>query len=453
MTSEARERRSERGRAPRRRGRDRRRRQRRRGLRLARDAAARCASTAARSRASPRRPRRGVGVRAWIGAPGRLRLRHRPLRGRASAAIAARAAEAAAVADEDEFAAPPQPAEIEALPGLERPLGRRLGDLPQVAELALAVERTALDVRPAPRRGRAGRLRRLRRAGRDRLLDRRRRRVRGLELLTPTCRRWPRARGRARPASASASPAARAASTRRRSAREGGRAGAGDDRRRQAGLALLPGRPRPDRRRQLRRPDRRRRSAPTPCSAAARRSPAGSARRSASEAFALHDDGLDPEGPASAPFDGEGVPRRRTALIEGGRAAHLPLRHLHGQPRAAPPRPATPAAAATARLPSVSPSNLVVAPGDARLRGAAGRGGGGRLRHRRRRPALRRQPGHRRLLGRRLGPGDPRRRAGRAGARVHDRQRPGRDAAAPSAPPARRPAGSPSAARSALRRC
>ena len=39
----------------------------------------------------------------------------------------------------------------------------------------------------------------------------------------------------------------------------------------------------------------------------------------ASEAFALHDDGRDPEGPASAPFDGEGVPRRRTALIEGGR--------------------------------------------------------------------------------------------------------------------------------------
>jgi PmbA protein len=39
----------------------------------------------------------------------------------------------------------------------------------------------------------------------------------------------------------------------------------------------------------------------------------------ASEAFALHDDGRDPAGPASAPFDGEGVPRRRTALIEGGR--------------------------------------------------------------------------------------------------------------------------------------
>jgi len=34
-------------------------------------------------------------------------------------------------------------------------------------------------------------------------------------------------------------------------------------------------------------------------------------------AFSLYDDGLDPEGFASAPFDGEGVPRRRTPLIEG----------------------------------------------------------------------------------------------------------------------------------------
>ena len=38
----------------------------------------------------------------------------------------------------------------------------------------------------------------------------------------------------------------------------------------------------------------------------------------ASTTFALHDDGRDPAGAASAPFDGEGVPRRRTALIEGG---------------------------------------------------------------------------------------------------------------------------------------
>jgi len=39
----------------------------------------------------------------------------------------------------------------------------------------------------------------------------------------------------------------------------------------------------------------------------------------ADPALALADDATDPDGPASAPFDGEGVASRRTALIEGGR--------------------------------------------------------------------------------------------------------------------------------------
>lgn len=39
----------------------------------------------------------------------------------------------------------------------------------------------------------------------------------------------------------------------------------------------------------------------------------------AAEAFVLHDDGLDPAGFGTAPIDAEGTPRRRTALIEGGR--------------------------------------------------------------------------------------------------------------------------------------
>ena len=39
----------------------------------------------------------------------------------------------------------------------------------------------------------------------------------------------------------------------------------------------------------------------------------------ADPALALADDGSHPEGPGSAPFDGEGSPTRRTALIEGGR--------------------------------------------------------------------------------------------------------------------------------------
>jgi PmbA protein len=35
--------------------------------------------------------------------------------------------------------------------------------------------------------------------------------------------------------------------------------------------------------------------------------------------FVLVDDGVNPEGPSTAPFDGEGSPRRRTPLIEAGR--------------------------------------------------------------------------------------------------------------------------------------
>jgi PmbA protein len=38
----------------------------------------------------------------------------------------------------------------------------------------------------------------------------------------------------------------------------------------------------------------------------------------AGAAFLLRDDGLDPDGSSSSPIDGEGVPRRRTALIEDG---------------------------------------------------------------------------------------------------------------------------------------
>ena len=59
------------------------------------------------------------------------------------AAIAARAAEAAAVADEDEFAAPPRPAEVEALAGLSDPSVADW-ETSRVADLALTVERTAL---------------------------------------------------------------------------------------------------------------------------------------------------------------------------------------------------------------------------------------------------------------------------------------------------------------------
>ena len=136
----------------------------------------------------------------------------------------------------------------------------------------------------------------------------------------------------------------------------------------------------------------------------------------------------------------------------GRPAARLPLRHLHRAPR----RGRLDRQRRPRRLPlpavglGLEPDRR---PRLARLRAAAQRGRRRRLRHRRRRAALGRQPGHRRLLGRRLGAGDPRRGAGRAAARVHDRRRSGLDAAGPSAPPAARRAGSHSAARFEPRRC
>ena len=49
----------------------------------------------------------------------------------------------------------------------------------------------------------------------------------------------------------------------------------------------------------------------------------------ADPALALVDDGTQPDGPGSAPFDGEGSRTRRTPLIEGGRLLGLPLRRAH----------------------------------------------------------------------------------------------------------------------------
>ena len=98
----------------------------------------------------------------------------------------------------------------------------------------------------------------------------------------------------------------------------------------------------------------------------------------------------------------------------GRHPAHLPLRHLHGQARRRrvdrqrrPRRLPQPAAGL-----GLEPGRR--RPGPSRFEELLGEAGRGRLRHRRRRPALGRQPGHRRLLGRRLGSRDPRRRAGRA---------------------------------------
>jgi PmbA protein len=97
----------------------------------------------------------------------------------------------------------------------------------------------------------------------------------------------------------------------------------------------------------------------------------------ASAALTLTDDGIDPEGPASAPFDGEGTPHRRTALIDGGRLDTY-LYDSYTARRAGGGQASTGNAsrAGYRSAPSVSTTNLVIAEGegglDALLADAAG---------------------------------------------------------------------------------
>jgi PmbA protein len=84
----------------------------------------------------------------------------------------------------------------------------------------------------------------------------------------------------------------------------------------------------------------------------------------AAEAFVLHDDGLDPDGSASAPVDAEGTPRRRTALIEGGRlSAYLYDSYTARRGKAASTGNA--GRSGYRAPPAVAPSNLIVSPGAA----------------------------------------------------------------------------------------
>ncbi len=82
----------------------------------------------------------------------------------------------------------------------------------------------------------------------------------------------------------------------------------------------------------------------------------------AGEAFVLHDDGLDPEGFGSAPFDGEGVPRRRTALIEAG-TLRTYLYDTYTARRGNADSTGSAGRSGYRTLPSVATSNLIVAPG------------------------------------------------------------------------------------------
>lgn len=300
----------------------------------------------------------GVGVRAWIG--------HRvgyaygtDFSDAGVRAIAARAAEAAAVADEDEFAAPPQPAEFEALPGLSDPsLAEWEAD--QVAGLALTVERSALDaderlvgvetavyadsdeqIAIASSTGVAG------------------------EYEASSCYAYLQALAEGEGARETGLGFGLARGPRGLDPVEIGREGA------ERALQMI-GAKKPESR-----------SCPVVfdetvaasfasliggglgAKAVQRgRSPfAGRlGEEVASSAFALHDDGRDPDGPASAPFDAEGVPRRRTALVQDGRLRSY-LFDTYSANRESTQSTGSASRAGYRSLPSVATSNLVIAPG------------------------------------------------------------------------------------------
>jgi PmbA protein len=95
----------------------------------------------------------------------------------------------------------------------------------------------------------------------------------------------------------------------------------------------------------------------------------------ASAAFVLRDDGLDPDGFATAPVDAEGTPRRRTPLIEDGRLRTF-LYDSYTARRGQAESTGSAGRSGYRSPPGVSASNLVLAPGDASaeelLRGAGG---------------------------------------------------------------------------------
>jgi PmbA protein len=257
----------------------------------------------------------GIGVRAWIGQ--RVGYAYGTDLGEAGVAeIAARAAEAARTADPDEFAAPPAPAEIEALPGLSDP--SLAGWEPaRVAELALAVERAALAADPRV----AGVEQAVYADAAERVAIASSTGVAG-EYESSSCFAYLQALaegdggretglgfGLARgpegldPEAIGAEGADRAVAMIGASKPASRSCPVVLDPTVAASFAGLIG-------------------GALAASAVQRgRSPfAGRlGEEIASAAFVLHDDGRDPDGPASAPFDGEGVPRRRTALVQGGR--------------------------------------------------------------------------------------------------------------------------------------
>ena len=88
----------------------------------------------------------------------------------------------------------------------------------------------------------------------------------------------------------------------------------------------------------------------------------------ADPALALVDDGTQPEGPGSAPFDGEGSPTRRTPLIEGGRLLGF-LYDSRTARRAGTETTGNASRGSYRSPPSVGTTNLLIEPGEEDLAG------------------------------------------------------------------------------------
>jgi PmbA protein len=87
--------------------------------------------------------------------------------------------------------------------------------------------------------------------------------------------------------------------------------------------------------------------------------------RVASERVTLIDDGRLPGGLGSRPFDGEGLPTRRTTILRGGRLESWLLDAYSGRKLGAAPTGS--AARGPASAPSVAPTNLWLEPGSGTL--------------------------------------------------------------------------------------
>jgi PmbA protein len=97
-----------------------------------------------------------------------------------------------------------------------------------------------------------------------------------------------------------------------------------------------------------------------------------------STALTLADDGADPAGLNSSPFDGEGTPTGRTALIEDGRlSAYLHDSYTARREGGGARSTANAARAGYRSAPAVSTSNLVIAPGELGLEELLGEAGDG----------------------------------------------------------------------------